>query len=92
MADQSNPKLIHELRQALALAEEGKITDGVIVAIGAEVSHHGVTVQAGPHRLVSLLGEMGICKVGLENALITERIEQAKNRAGGIVGGRRFQG
>lgn len=81
-----NPKLIKELRDALKLAEDGAVTDGVIVAIGVDVSHHGFSVEKGPHRLVSLLGEMGICKIGLESMLISERIEQAKARAAGMIG------
>ena len=81
-------RLIKELRDALKLAEEGKITDGVIVCIGDEISQHGFSVEKGPHRLVSLLGEVGICVAGLQNMLITERMEQAKNAAQGIVGNR----
>jgi hypothetical protein len=93
MANVVSTKLVKELREALALAEQGKITDGVIVAIGTEISHHGFAVEKGPHRLVSLLGEMGLCHSGLENMLITERMEQAKAHAAGIVGGRpRLQG
>jgi hypothetical protein len=82
-------RAIKELRDALRLAEEGKITDILIVGIGAEVSHHGFSIEKGPHRLVSLLGEVGVCVAGLNARLIADRMRQTDAAAAGLVGGQR---
>jgi hypothetical protein len=81
---EANQLLVKELREALALAEAGTITDGLVVGIGGKTAHHTFAART-PEALVSVLGEAAICVAGLQNMVMHQRTVEANDRASGII-------
>lgn len=73
-APQPNPELIALLRGALAHAEAGRLTDGVFVGVGPEITHCGFEVK---NAASAVIGEL-FCMQGNIAGLIGNARAQAR--------------
>jgi len=74
-----NKDLIAELKKALALAEAGSITDGVVVALGPDTYHRTFAVEK-PIGMAAMIGELGMFKTEMELIVMGNRSQQMENR------------
>lgn len=71
-----NEDLVKHLKQALAFAEKGDITHGVIVAFGPEIYHRTFAVPT--HRdAVEMIGELTLFETELKVSTVTNRMAVA---------------
>lgn len=83
MADEKptpNADLIKQLKAALAMAEAGAITNGVIVAYGPEVYHRTFSVPKSEDML-SMIGELDLFKTEMGLIVMGARTQQEQRRA-----------
>lgn len=81
MADKPTPNvdLIKQLKAALAMAEVGTITNGVVVAMGEAVYHRTFSVPK-PEDMAMMIGELDMFKVEMGLIVMGGRTQQQEQR------------
>jgi hypothetical protein len=70
MLSDVNSELVAQLKSALELAQSGKITDGIIVAVGPDAKHHSFSI---PHAAAELIGELTLVSQAIGMRVIADR-------------------
>lgn len=86
-----NADLVKQLKQVLAMAEAGSITNAVIVASGPKLYHRTFSVPK-VEDMPMMCGEVGIFLTEMHCLVMGGRVQQDQNRAALLHSGGRFNG
>jgi|GEM_PF-6693629 len=74
-----NDALIRELKQILAMAEKGTVTNAVVIATGGKIYHRTFSIPL-PEDMPMMIGEVGIFQREMEMLVIGNRSAQMQQR------------